>query len=73
MRWRGGRAVQGGEQRLKVFKEIVQAPTVSKTGLALDFHGFANGHVRCRGHLWLQRAPPTAFPACRAHSVRSRT
>lgn len=37
---------QGGEERLKDFRQIVQAPSLSKTGLALDFRGFASGHVR---------------------------
>ena len=40
-----GSPYPGGEARLENFKQIVRAPSVSKTGLALDFHGFANGHV----------------------------
>lgn len=38
-------AVQGGEQRLQTFKKVVQIPSVSKTGLALDFTGFADTNV----------------------------
>ena len=39
-------AIAGGEQRLDTFKNIVRAPSVSKTGLVLDFKGFGNGQVR---------------------------
>lgn len=40
-----GSSYAGGQARLDNFKQIVRAPSVGKTGLALDFHGFANGHV----------------------------
>ncbi len=38
-------SIKGGQQRLDTFKQIVRAPSVGRTGLALDFKGFANGHV----------------------------
>lgn len=40
-----GSSIKGGQTRLETFKQIVRAPSVGRTGLALDFKGFSNGHV----------------------------